>query len=59
MNTVLLLLVGLGSPAIALLVGRWLAVLDDDSGRAMREHRAALVALRDLTRSGTRQPWHP
>jgi hypothetical protein len=46
-STLWLLAIGLGSPAIGLLVGRWLSA--DDGTRSMREHHEALAVLRDVT----------
>lgn len=54
MTTLSLLAVGLGAPAVGLLVERWLTA--DDVGRAMRRHHEALAALADLTRTGAGRP---
>jgi hypothetical protein len=50
----LLLLVGLGSPAIGLLVGRRLA--SDDISRSVRRHHEALMTLGEITRSTAQRP---
>lgn len=49
MSVWLLLLIGLGSPAIGLLVGRRLAA--DDVSRSVRRHHQALATLGEITRS--------
>jgi len=48
-SSVWLLLIGLGSPAVGLLLGRRLTA--DDIGKSVQEHHDVLVALGEVTRS--------
>jgi hypothetical protein len=48
-TTAWLLALGVGSPAVALLVGRWLAAAD--ASRTMRQHQEALDVLGEITQA--------
>lgn len=54
MTSVWLLLVGLGTPALGLLLGRRLAA--EDVARTVRQHHEALVSLGEITRTTSRRP---
>jgi hypothetical protein len=50
MSTLTLSAIGLGLPAVGLLVGRWLT--QDDVAASMRRHRQALDVLAEATAEG-------